>query len=105
MYQWFQSKRHRNFIINGDNLKEMAHKLSLKFKMYDFKASNRWLRRIQERHRITSKSICGEPRMVVTDIISNFKSAFANKLKEYEDKNIFNCDETVLFYQQSQFKL
>ncbi len=82
----------------------MAHKLSLKFKMYDFKASNGWLRRIQERHRITSKSIGGEPRMVDTNIISNFKSAFANKLKEYEDKNIFNCDETVLFYRQSQLK-
>ncbi len=82
----------------------MARKLSEKFNLENFNASNGWPGRFQERHNITSKSICGESGIVDTSIISRFKSQFANKLKEHDNKNIFNCDETRLFYRQSQFK-
>jgi hypothetical protein len=58
LYEWFQSKRQGNFIISGENLKEMTRELSEKFNLEDFNASNGWLGRFQERHNITSKSIC-----------------------------------------------
>jgi hypothetical protein len=104
LYEWFQSKRQRNFTMSGENLKEMARKLGEKFNLENFNASNGWLGRFQERYNITSKSICEESGIVDTSIISRFKSQFVNKLKEYDNKNIFNCDETGLFYRQSQLK-
>jgi hypothetical protein len=33
LYEWFQSKRQKNFIISGENLKEMACKLGEKFNL------------------------------------------------------------------------
>jgi len=45
-----------------------------------------------------------KPDSVSPDLITNFKECYYNKLKEYEEKNIFNCDETRLFYKQTCLK-
>jgi hypothetical protein len=60
LFEWLQQKRRRNFNISSECLKEMAMKLSIKFSIVGFKASNGWLNSFQKRHNIKSKAINGE---------------------------------------------
>lgn len=101
LYLWFQSKRSRNCVITGDMMKCMAMKMAEKVGLGDFSASTGWLIKFQKRHGIISKSISGESGLIDESKIYNFKDFFANKLNEYEEKDIFNCDESGLFFKCS----
>ena len=45
---------------------------------------------------ISSKRIIGESKTVDEMYILNFKELYMDILKEYEDRNVYNCDETEL---------
>ncbi|CAI6361843.1 unnamed protein product [Macrosiphum euphorbiae] len=66
----------------------------------NFKASNGWLEKFRKRHNIAYKAICGESSSVDHDIVINIVTN--NKLVEicegFVPKNIFNLDETGLFF-------
>ena len=67
----------------------------------NFQASNGWLINFQKRHGIKSRKIVGESGLVDISKITDFKYVFKQKISEYEDKNIFNCDESGLFFRCS----
>ncbi|VVC40097.1 Zinc finger C2H2-type,Homeobox domain-like,HTH CenpB-type DNA-binding domain [Cinara cedri] len=64
-----------NFHVSGPLLQEKARKVANEISLENFKVSNGWLQKFRERRNISFKNIC-----------------------DYEPKNIFNCDETVLFF-------
>lgn len=101
LYEWFQNKRARNFLISQENLKGMALKLANKYNVKDFKASDGYINRFRARHKIKSRSVVGEAGIVKTDAIEEFKVFYNLKLLEYEPKNIFNADETGLFWRHN----
>lgn len=80
----------------------MAIRLAQKFSIENFTASNGWLCAFQKRHKISSKSLCGESGFVNSNIIYEFIDSYKKKLAEYTPENIFNCDESGLNFKNSQ---
>lgn len=101
LYEWFQIQRTRNISVSGDILQQKALQLAKHLGNHAFKASNGWLSSFLSRHMISSKRIIGESKTVDERYVLNFKELYIAKLKEYEDRNVYNCDETGLFWKCS----
>ncbi|GBO38468.1 Tigger transposable element-derived protein 6 [Araneus ventricosus] len=97
LMKWFRSARAKNIPVSDVLLQEKARELGESMGLETFKASNGWMEKFRTRHNISFKQICGEEKSVnpneVTDWIGRFKSL----LKGYNDKDIFNGDETGVF--------
>ena len=50
------------------------------------------------------RSVCGESSLVKQDMYENFLKDLDEKLKQYEPVDIYNCDETGLFWRESTKK-
>ena len=101
LYEWFQKQRTRNITVSGDILKIKAQEIAGKLNVSDFKASTGWLHSFIRRNNISSHKICGESGTVSTQIIMSLRDEYSAKLGCYTKENIFNCDETSLFYKQA----
>lgn len=98
LFEWFMIKRKKHITITDDILKSMALKLAEAFNISPFTASSGWLQSFKKRHNIASKVILGEEGLVDERKVEDFKDIISNKLLEYEPRNIYNCDETGLFF-------
>lgn len=99
LLRWIREARSQNIILTGTILQEKAKFFGEALGVGDFMCSNGWLSRFKERHGIVCKRICGEEAAVDPDIVESF---FAEKWpalkKEFSPRNIFNADETGLFF-------
>jgi hypothetical protein len=66
--------------------------------MADFIASNGWLDKFCSRHNISLKILCGESAEVDTKVVENWFTNISEVISGYELKNVFNCDESGLFW-------
>lgn len=64
----------------------------------DFNASNGWLDKFRKRYMLSMKNLCGESAELDLEVVSNWKEYLPNLRRGYELKDIFNCDETGLFW-------
>lgn len=65
----------------------------------DFKFTDGWLRGFKKRHGILFKKVSGESGAVEQTIVSDYRATKLQALlKEYAPSDIFNCDETGLFF-------
>ena len=64
----------------------------------DFKASNGWLHRFKSRHNITQGAISGESGDVSADTVKEFQEKLPDLVRGYKASDIFNMDESGLFY-------
>jgi hypothetical protein len=64
----------------------------------EFKYSNGWLQRFKQRHNLASLTIKGEPSSVDVQTAEKWHKNLAPIPKQYASHNIFNVDETLLFY-------
>ncbi|GBN02041.1 Tigger transposable element-derived protein 4 [Araneus ventricosus] len=66
----------------------------------EFRGSNGWLEKFKRRHGIMAKAISGESKDVDDNDNENWiPEILSNILKDYKPENIFNADETALFFQ------
>jgi hypothetical protein len=63
-----------------------------------FKGSNGWLNRFQSRHSVVFRTISGESAKVNTTTIDGWKQRLPTLIDKYNENDIFNCDETALFF-------
>ena len=70
----------------------------MEFNKPDFKASGGWLTRFKIRHNITNASLSGERAAVSMDTVDDGKETFLDLIKDYEPRDIFNMDDTGLFF-------
>lgn len=97
--QWFKTARDQNVPVSGPLLiakvQEFASQLG-----DDFKCTAGWLERFKERHSITFKPVCGESKSVAdgTDAMKAWASSLQTILAEYSPSDIFNANETGLFF-------
>jgi hypothetical protein len=98
VYEVFRSLRCKGFPVNGPTLKLIARKIANRHSNKDFIASNGWLHRFKKQFDIKFKTLQGEARSADKEGAENFRSTFNDLIKKYGEENIFNCDETAIFY-------
>ena len=99
LIKWFTSKMDQGASISGPLLMEKAQKFATDMGYDDFKCSQGWLTSFKGRYNIKLRSIQGEERDVKTeDVDAWHQTVWTEILQEYEAKDIYNCDESGLFY-------
>lgn len=102
---WFKDKRAQGVPINGPILQAKANDFGKLLNKEDFKCSESWIKRFRQRHNIVPGAISGESANVNIEICNNWlKDVWPQIRKNYSDENIFNADETGLFYKMTPDK-
>ncbi|UYV63340.1 TIGD4 [Cordylochernes scorpioides] len=99
LLQWFKQARSAALPVNGPLLSEKAKTLDLEFGLKDFTGSGGWIERWKARHGIKLRNICGESADVNRETMTNWLTdVMPNIISNYACKDIFNADETGLFW-------
>ena len=95
----FVNARSHNVPVSGPLLQAQAEVIASKLGYNDFKCSGGWLDRFQKRYQIVFKKISGEAKSVNLDSVHDwYNSVFLDILDQYDAKDIYNADETAIFY-------
>ncbi|KAL7289037.1 hypothetical protein TKK_0016991 [Trichogramma kaykai] len=99
LLQWFTNCRSKSMPVSSHILKEKAPYFAANLHVHDFKASDGWIANFKKRNMITFKKLCGESGDVNKQIYSYWKIKLKDLVSHYEARNVFNADETSLFFQ------
>lgn len=100
LYKWFVDARAKNVPLNGPILLAQAKRLGFALGRENFNPGNGWLQRFKDRHGITCKSIVGEAASVDEDGLQRWMVKHRSRILEtYTERDIYNADETGLFFQ------
>ena len=98
MLDWFRQARDKAIPLSGPILQSKALEFASQLDIADFKASNGWLEKFKARHVIKAFTVSGESAGVDLQTVDNFRSRIPEIRSDFEPCNIFNCDETDLYY-------
>jgi hypothetical protein len=98
LFRWFKGACGKNIPLSGPVLQEKALDFAKDLNLDEFKASNGWLESWRSRYGIGFFKVCGESANVNLNVVSEFKSKLPEIVKDFDLKDIFNIDETGLFY-------
>lgn len=102
---WFKQARAANVPINGPLIQARAQDLASQMGHSSFKASSGWLHRFKQRHGYQWRSIIGESKSVPQQAVADWKATtLTNILQEYSPDDVFNADETGLFWRMEPKK-
>lgn len=100
LVKWFRMARAQNIPISGLILKEKALQFANELGVSEFSASNGWFERFKERHGLSFKKMCGEAAAVDMRPVEEWKNGLLKDvLQRYNPCDVFNLDETGLFFQ------
>ena len=98
MWRWFQLARSKNTPISGPMIQEQARMYAKDLQLTDFKASNGWLARFKFRHNIGAATLSGERASVDLLTVETRRERLPQITKYFALRDIYNMDETGLFY-------
>lgn len=98
LVRWFKETRASNIPVNVELLREKALELSKSYDMENFSASHGWVEKFKNRHGLASRVLSGESASVDNDSVAQWMTDLKTLISKYEPKDIYNCDETGLFY-------
>ncbi|XP_013775505.1 jerky protein homolog-like [Limulus polyphemus] len=93
VFEWFCNGQSKNIPITSKLIQEKAVMLSVELGLDDFSVTNGWLDRFQKRHNLS-----GEGALVNEETVNDWCSRLESMCEGYSLKDIFNADETGLFY-------
>ena len=99
LYQWYLLAVSKNVFPDGTQLAEKAKEIASKLGLSDFKASNGWLDRWKKKHNIKKMTISGESGDVSGSTVSSWKERLPEIIEGYGIDDIWNLDETGVFWQ------
>ncbi len=99
-----QTVAHNNDVIGGLEIQAQALKYAF-LNHPEFQASNGWIHRFRDQKHITFKTIVGEAALVDTTVTDTFiRQDLPGLLASYEPRDIYNADETALFFRAQSAK-
>lgn len=98
MFEWFVSARAKGIPISGPLIQTEALETARKLGKHNFKASNGWLESFKHRHNIVFNAVCGEANDVDMQTVADWKGKIEDLVAGYEPRNVYNGDETGLFF-------
>ncbi|KAL7290460.1 hypothetical protein TKK_0016148 [Trichogramma kaykai] len=98
VYGWLCQVRTQNIPVSGILIQEKALEVAKSFNISHFSASNGWLQKFGKRPGVKYKSICGESIDVDMAVVNDWFSRVKGICDAYSDRDVYNLDETGLFY-------
>uniref|UniRef100_A0A147BNC8 Putative tigger transposable element-derived n=1 Tax=Ixodes ricinus TaxID=34613 RepID=A0A147BNC8_IXORI len=100
LYQWFLTIRNENMPISGPILAAKAKKFAFLLGRGDFQPGGGWIQRFKERHGIVYRNVVGEAASLDGPAKEKWLATkLPDILDRYSEKDIYNGDETALFFQ------
>lgn len=100
LFKWFLDARASNLPVSGALLQRKAIDFACILGCDNFVASDGWLQRFKERRGIVGRVVTGESRSVDEETATAWVQANVGPVvRKYGEQNVFNADETALFYQ------
>lgn len=96
--KWFKQARDKKIPVSGTIMRVKAEQFANELDKHNFKASTGWLDGFKERNNISFKSICGESSAVNKCDADQWKKDLQEMIADRDPKDIFNVDETGLFF-------
>nr|XP_037280129.1 tigger transposable element-derived protein 6-like [Rhipicephalus microplus] len=105
LYQWFLSIRAQNVPISGPILATKVKNLAFLLGRPNFEPGDGWIQRFKERHGIVYKNVVGEAASLDSEAKRQWLQTNLPVLMErFSARDIYNCDETALFFQMTPSK-
>ncbi|GBN94626.1 Tigger transposable element-derived protein 4 [Araneus ventricosus] len=104
LIEWFKSARAKNIPISGALMKQKAMEIADALGTKDFYTGNGWLNKFRLRNNVVFRALCGESADVDEKLCEDWTTRLPFFLAGYADKNIFNMNETGLFFVLSQIR-
>lgn len=98
VFGFFNRARSKNMPITGPMLKEEALSFASQNGHDNFQASEGWLSAFLKRHKIKFVALCGEAAEVPEGVVDDFKARLPLLLQGYKPEDIYNCDESGLYF-------
>lgn len=99
LLKWFKLQRNSNVSISGPILLTKAEEFATRLGIVDFKPNPSWIQRFRNRHNIVFGKVSGESAAVSTAVTETWLNTVWPTLRDgYSDEEIYNADETGLFY-------
>lgn len=98
LYDWYRQARALQIPIDGTILREKALEIATLKGIENFTASNGWISRFKERHGLNFKKLCGQSAAVDDSVVQDWLSRLPTLIEGFDPRDIYNADETGLFY-------
>jgi hypothetical protein len=97
--KWLRDVRQQKISISGPLIKETAKEIAKDMRVEGFSASDGWLQKLRQRHDISYGSVVGESAGVDQNVVNDWLSnRLPEIIKDFDPKNVWNADETGLFW-------
>ncbi|UYV67566.1 hypothetical protein LAZ67_5001237 [Cordylochernes scorpioides] len=96
--KWFKQARDKKIPVSGHLIRSKAEQFATEMGKPDFKASSGWLDGFKERNKISFKTICGESGAVNLQVAEQWKNNLRELIQDKDARDVFNVDETGLFF-------
>lgn len=96
--KWFKQGRDKKIPLSGTTIRAKAEEFATGLGKNTFKASTGWLDNFKGRNNIVLKTACGESGSVDVIKVNQWKFDLPGIIAGVEPANIFNVDETGLFF-------
>src|SRR5437660_8255045 len=98
MIIWIDQAIARELTIQGHIIQEKAKWFAERLGVENFAASDGWLAKFKKRNNLSSYKRRGESASAPIEEIPRFRTELQEILRGYSPEDIFNCDETALFW-------
>jgi hypothetical protein len=95
---WYRQARASNIPIDGTILRGKAKMIAAQLNTENCTASKGWIVRFKDRHGLVYKKLAGESAAVDSESTEARLERLPSLLEGYEQRDIYNADETGLFY-------
>ena len=102
LYSWFKQMRANEIELTGDMILEQAKILAVSLDYIDFKGSQGFLEKFKSRYGIKFRKFYGQGRSVDDTVVDDWLTKLPDILSNFEPKDIYNWDETALFFAQTK---